>query len=377
VKIVHIITGLDAGGAETMLFKLLSRIDSGAFDSEVISLSTLGLIGPRIEALGVPVAALGLSSALPNPFAFASLIRRLASSRPAIVHCWMYHGNLLGGLAARLAGIKRVIWSIRQTNVDRRSIKLRTIAVVKLGAWLSRFVPDAILGNAETSRRGHVELGYDAARYTLIPNGFDLERFKPDADARRAVRTELGLAPETPLVGLVARYDVQKDHATYLRAAAQLKRQRPDVRHLLIGGGTEPEQPELARLLVETGTGDVVRLLGHRDDVPRLTAALDVATSSSIGEGFANAIGEAMASGVPAVVTDVGDSAAILGDGGIVVGPGDAAAIAEAWACLLALSPDERRAMGAKARARVAASWSLDAVVKSYEDFYRKLAGMP
>jgi len=377
MKIVHVITGLDAGGAETMLFKLLSRIERGAFDSEVISLSTLGLIGPRIEALGVPVVALGLSSALPNPFTFASLVRRLASSRPAIVHCWMYHGNLLGGLAARLAGIKRVIWSIRQTNVDRRSIKLRTIAVVKMGAWLSRLVPDAILGNAETSRRGHVALGYDAARYTLIPNGFDLDRFRPDAEARRAVRAELGLAPETPLVGLVARYDIQKDHATYLRAAAQLRRQRPDVRHLLIGGGAEPEQPELARLLGETGTGDIVRLLGHRDDVPRLTAALDVATSSSVGEGFANAIGEAMASGVPAVVTDVGDSAAVLGDGGIVVGPGDAGAIAEAWARLLALSPEGRLAMGAKARARVAASWSLDAVVKSYQDFYRKLAGMP
>lgn len=375
MRIAHVITGLDAGGAETMLHKLLAGIDRSRFENSVFSLAGMGLLGPRIQALGVPVTAFCLDPALPNPFRVFGLIRDLGRLRPDIVHCWMYHGNLLGGIAARLAGVKRVIWSIRQTNVDRESIKLRTIAVVKAGAWLSRIVPDAILGNAETSRQGHVALGYDAGRYTLIPNGFDLGRFRPDQEARASLRAELGLAPETPLIGLVARFDVQKDHATYLRAAGLLRRARPEVRHVLVGGGVTAEQPEIARLLAETNTRDVVRLLGHRDDVPRITAALDLATSSSIGEGFANAIGEAMASGVPAVVTDVGDSAAVLAGHGRVVRPRDPGAMAEAWAGLLALAHEGRRAIGEAARAHVARHYSLEAIVKSYEDFYRRLAG--
>ena len=377
MKVLHVITGLDAGGAETMLLKLLDRIDRRVFDNAVLSLSGLGLLGPRIAALGVKVEALGLSPSLPNPLALFGLARRIRAAQPDIVHCWMYHGNLLGGIAARLAGAPRVLWSIRQTNVDAASIKRRTIAVVKAGAWLSRLVPDGILGNAETSRRAHVALGYDAARFGVIPNGFDLDRFRPDADARAGVRAELGVAPDAPLIGLIARYDVQKDHATFLRAAGLLVRSRPDIRFVLAGGGVEERAPALAALLDETGTRGRARLLGHRDDVPRLTAALDIGTSSSIGEGFANAVGEAMAAGLPTVVTDVGDSRAIVGATGIVVAPGDPAALAAGWAKLLDLPADERARLGAAARARVAAEWSLDAVVRRYEDCYRRLAEAP
>ena len=374
MKILHVITGLDAGGAETMLFKLLERIDRKSFGNVVLSLSGMGLLGPRIAGLGVPVEALGLSPSLPNPLALFGLARRIRAAQPDIVHCWMYHGNLLGGIAARLAGAPRVLWSIRQTNVDAASIKRRTIAVVKAGAWLSRLVPDMILGNAEASRQAHVALGYDAARFDIIPNGFDLDRFRPDPGARASVRAELGLSTAAPLIGLIARYDVQKDHATFLRAAGLLAKRNPEVRFLLAGGGVEEREPALAALLGETGTGQRAFLLGHRDDVPRLTAALDIGTSSSIGEGFANAVGEAMAAGLPMVVTDVGDSRVIVGDTGIVVPPGNPEALADGWAKLLELSPEERARRGAAARARVAAEWSLDSIVGRYEGLYRRLA---
>jgi len=374
VKILHVITGLDAGGAETMLFKLLERIDRKSFGNVVLSLSGMGLLGPRIAGLGVPVEALDLSPSLPNPLALFGLARRIRAAAPDIVHCWMYHGNLLGGIAARLAGAPRVLWSIRQTNVDAASIKRRTIAVVKVGAWLSRLVPDTILGNAEASRQAHISLGYDAARFDIIPNGFDLDRFRPDPGARASVRAELGLSAAAPLIGLIARYDVQKDHATFLRAAGLLAKRNPEVRFLLAGGGVEEREPALAALLGETGTGQRAFLLGHRDDVPRLTAALDIGTSSSIGEGFANAVGEAMAAGLPMVVTDVGDSRVIVGDTGIVVPPGNPEALADGWAKLLELSPEERARRGAAARARVAAEWSLDSIVGRYEGLYRRLA---
>ncbi|MBM3557263.1 MAG: glycosyltransferase [Alphaproteobacteria bacterium] len=374
LRVAHVITGLEAGGSETMLYKLLGRIDRAAFPSEVISLTDEGRFGPRIRDLGITVRSLGMSGSVPDPFKLPRLAAWLKASRPDIVHCWMYHGNLVGGIAARLAGVRRVLWSIRQTNVDSGSIKRRTILVAKAGAWLSRLVPDAILANAEVSRRGHVALGYDAARFSVIPNGFDLGLFRPDPAARSSVRAELGFGPDTPLIGLIARFDVQKDHGTFLRAAGLLSRQRPEVRFLLAGGGVSMAEPQLAAWAGNAGIVDRCRMLGHRDDVPRLTAALDVATSSSLGEGFANAIGEAMASAVPCVVTDCGDSAEIVGDCGIVVPVGDAAALAAGWERMLEAGAAARLDLGSRARQRIERDFSLEAVTRRHEDFYRKLA---
>jgi glycosyltransferase involved in cell wall biosynthesis len=207
----------------------------------------------------------------------------------------------------------------------------------------------------------------------LIPNGFDPESFRPDPAARLAVRRELGLTEDAVIIGLVARWDPLKGHSTFVEAASLLAREYDHIYFVLIGRGMEWDTRGLAALVNAAGLQDRVMLLGERDDMPRLNAAFDIACSSSITEGFPNAIGEAMACGVPCVVTDVGDAAAIVGDTGRAVPAGDAIAFAMACKELITLGPDGRRDLGRKGRARVTEKYELKAVVKMYEDLYTDL----
>jgi glycosyltransferase involved in cell wall biosynthesis len=207
----------------------------------------------------------------------------------------------------------------------------------------------------------------------VIPNGTDVATFRPDPMARAAVRRELNLPEGAPLIGLVARFDPQKDPRNFVQAAARLHARRPEAQFLLCGHGMNWDNPALVRWIEGGGIRDRCYLLGRREDIPRLTAALDVATSSSATEGFPNVLGEAMACGVPCVATDVGDSAVIVGNTGHVVPPHTPGALADAWARLLDMPARERRDLGMRARERVASSFSIDSVVERYEALYRGL----
>lgn len=374
MKIVFITTGLSTGGAEIMLLKVLERLDA-RFSPQVISLTALGEIGPGIQALGIPVESLGMQPGVPSPLAFFRLVRRLKTLNPEVVHTWMYHADLLGGLAARLAGVPAIGWAIRNSNLDQDKTKLSTRVVVGACAQVSRWVPDRILSCSEVARQVHVACGYAADKMVVVPNGFDLTRFQPDALARAAVRAELGVGNDAPLVGLIGRFDPQKNHAGFFEAAASLHRRLRTVHFVLAGKGIDEGNRELMRLVEAAGVQHVTHLLGLRSDIPRLMAALDVlASSSAYGEAFSNVLGEAMASGVPCAVTDVGDSAYIVGDAGRVVRPGDMPGLAGAMEELLALPPSARVALGERARARVADYFEIGRVVKRYEAFYEELA---
>jgi glycosyltransferase involved in cell wall biosynthesis len=375
LKIVIVITGLATGGAEIMLLKLLERLDD-RFSLHVISLAPLGEIGPQIQAQGIPVESLGMRPGVPSPMAFIRLVRRLRALKPDVVHTWMYHADLLGGLAARLAGIGAIGWCIRHSNLDRDKTKASTRAVVAACAWISGRVPDRILCCSEVARKIHVDVGYAADKMVVVPNGFDLSRFQPDPRARTAVRSELNLAADTPLVGLIGRFNPQKNHAGFFQAAGLLHRRLPTVRFLLAGKGIDEGNGELVRAMESAGIRSVTHLLGLRSDISRLMAALDVLASSSFGEAFPNVLGEAMACGVPCAVTDVGDSAYIVGDTGKVVLAEDMAGLAAAMESLLLLSPVERQALGLRARSRVAENFEIGQVVKRYEAFYEDLAAM-
>jgi glycosyltransferase involved in cell wall biosynthesis len=357
-----------------MLLKVLERLDR-RFSPHVLSLSELGDIGPRIRALGIPVEALGMRASRPSPVALLRLVRRLRSLAPDVVSTWMYHADLLGGIASRLAGVRAVGWSIRNSDLDPAHTKLATRLVVAACARISHWVPGRILCCSTVARRVHVESGYSADKMVVIPNGFDLTRFTPNAQARADIRLELGISRETPLIGVVGRFDPQKNHAGFLQSAAILRRQMPTVRFLLAGRGMDANNLALVGMIDRSGVGDATHLLGLRDDMPALMAALDVLVSSSaFGEAFPNVVGEAMACGVPCVVTDVGDSAYIVDDTGTAVPPGDNDALAQAVAAFFALSRKERTAMGSRARARVVDYFDIKQVVKQYEDFFDALA---
>ncbi len=374
MRIVFIITGLSTGGAEMMLLKVLERLDRQRFSPHVISLTTRGELAPRIAALGIPVDAVGLKPGLPSPSGFFRLMQLLKRLNPDVVHTWMYHADLLGGLAARLAGVSAVGWCIRNSNLDRDKTKFSTRAVVSLCASISNWVPSRILSCSEKARQVHVGCGYAEEKMVVVPNGFDLTRFKPDSDARHRLRAELGITDQTPLIGLIGRFDPQKNHAGFFEAAGLLHRHMPQVHFLLAGQGIDRTNAALIQAISQNGVPANTHLLGLRNDIPELMAALDVlASSSSYGEAFPNVLGEAMACGVPCVVTDVGDSAYIVGDTGRVVASGDMTGLAAALEELLALPPSEKAALGERARARVAAHFEIGKVVQQYEDFYETL----
>jgi glycosyltransferase involved in cell wall biosynthesis len=198
--------------------------------------------------------------------------------------------------------------------------------------------------------------------------------FRPDPEARSSVREELGVSATTRLIGLVARFDPQKDHEGFLLAARLLRTRCPDVNFVLAGGGVDQRNRQLARVVADAGLSDVVHLLGPRTDIPRLMSALDIASlSSRWGEAFPNVVAEAMACGVPCVVTDIGDSAEIVGDTGVVVPPCDPEALARGWEQLLGLPAEQRHALAQQARARIAARYDLTQVARRYEAFYSEL----
>ncbi|TPG20633.1 glycosyltransferase family 4 protein [Variovorax guangxiensis] len=375
MKVAFVITGLSTGGAEIMLHKLLQNIDRTRFEPIVVSLTSKGEIGERIEALGVPVDVLGMRPGLPNPFALFRLARLLRRAKPDVVHTWMYHADLLGGLAARLAGCHRVIWGIRHGNLSKSENKRGTLMVIKLCARLSGRLPARILSCSQRAKEVHAAIGYIEERIHVIPNGFDLSHFAPDAAAHCSLLAELSLTPDTLLVGVVARFDPQKNHLGFVQAAAQLMALVPQVHFVLAGTEVNGDNVSLQAAIAEhEGLQARMHLLGRRDDVPRLMAAFDVLASPSHGEAFPNVLGEAMASGLPCVVTDAGDSAEIIGATGHVVGVGDMAALAQRLQEVLLLPKAQRAALGHQARTRIRAEYEIRQVVARYQAFYQLVA---
>lgn len=373
MNLVYIITGLSTGGAETMLLKLLQNLDHNRFAPRVISFTTKGEIGAHIEFLGIPVHALGMKPGIPNPIKFMWLVKLLYKLKPDVVHTWMYHADLMGSLAARLAGIKTVAWGVHHSNLSLHQNKRTTLMVMKTCARVSGWMPQRILSCSEQARSAHVAAGYCADKIVLIPNGFDLSRFRPNTGARDAVRVELGLAPDAPLVGLIARNDPQKNHPGFIEAAAQVHSVLPQVHFVLAGTGIDWNNNALAVLIGQAGLMECVHLLGRRNDIPRLMASFDLLVSSSYSEAFPNVLGEAMACGVPCVVTDVGDSAEIVGNTGSVVAPGDMAGLAQHLTELLRWPIDQRTQLGALARQRIRNHYEIGDIARRYESFYREL----
>ncbi len=375
IKIVHVISGLSTGGAEMMLYKLLSRLNQASFTSAVVSLVPIGPIGEKIQALNVPVRTLGMRRKVPNPAGLYRLARWLRQDPPDLIQTWMYHADLLGGLAAKFAGGIPVIWNIRHGTFDDQGGKWSSHWTMKACIPLSRWLPTRIVCCSEASQRMHISVGYAADRMVVIPNGFDLTAFKPNPAARLSVRRELDIPAEAFLIGQVGRFDAQKDHWTFIQAAAQLLAYSPGVHFLLCGDGITWGNAELAGWIATTGIGHRCHLLGHREDIPRLTAACDIATSSSShGEGFSNVIGEAMACGVPCVVTDVGDAALIVRETGRVVPPQNPEALAQNWRALLELGREGRERLGRAAHSRIGENFNLPVIVAKYQKLYEEIA---
>lgn len=356
-----------------MLYKLLSQ---RATDDvvQVIALAGEGPMALKIRALGVPVHALGLPRGAAALRGLPALAARIRRARPDLVQCWMYHANLMGGLAARLGTAAPVLWGLRQTDLDPVLSKPGTVRVAKLGARFSSHLPRRILCVSDSARRVHAAMGYDETRMVVIPNGFDLDHFRPNPAARAALRAELGLDPSTVLVGLIARFDPQKDVGGFVAAARRIVEDHEGTHFVLCGQGMDHRNSDLAAMISAKGLDDRLHLLGRRDDMAAVTAALDIVVSASaFGEGFSNTLGEALCCAVPVVATDVGESRRIVGAEGRVVAPRDPKALAAAVGELVAVGEAGRAALGAAGRARMARDYALPAVATRYHTLYEEV----
>ena len=376
VRVAHIINSFALGGAEAMLCSLLSRTDRDRFEPQVISLiDDLKLVGPILEA-GIPVKVIGMRPGVPDPRGPVKLVRHLRSIRPDIVQTWMDHSNLIGGVAAWAAPGAKIVWGIHHSNHVRRLTKKSTLLTVWACRKLSSRVPSRIVCCSEYAQKLYVQAGFAADRMTVIPNGFNTDLFHPDSDARLQIRQELGIDPKATIIGLVARYDPLKDHVSFIAAAGLLHKEFPGVHFLMCGTSVDKDNQALMGQISELGIGGICHLLGQRSDVAKIHASLDIATSSSISEAFPLAVGEAMACGIPCVATNVGDSAMMFGDSGLIVPPSQPAALAAGWAAMLKMDVSARLRLGIDARRRVQELFDLEAVVKRYEDLYRELVGL-
>jgi glycosyltransferase involved in cell wall biosynthesis len=374
IRLLHLITDLEVGGAEFSLLRLLTMTDKSRFDVRVVSMVKTGGVRPQVESLGVPVQDLSMKYGVPSPFALARLIRLIREWRPDLIQTWMYHADLLGSLAAAMAGGVPTVWGIHHSNLDPALNKAMTLATAKLCARMSGRLPRKIVCCAEAARRSHVRFGYAEGKMAVIPNGFHVDVFQPSPEARESVRRELGVPADALLVGQIGRFDAQKDHETFFASAAILHRQFPKLYFVLCGSEITWQNVELARWAHAANVASAVRLLGRRGDVARITAALDVATSSSRGEGFPNVLGEAMACGVPCVATDVGDSALIVSRYGLIVPPRDPSALAAACQTLLCQSREARENLGRSARKHIIDHYDIASTVAKYESLYAECA---
>lgn len=372
LRILHIITGLSTGGAERALYNLLSGGLAERFECAVLSLVDEGTMGAPIRALGVPVYTLGIRAGLLAPRAVLRLRSLTQRLRPDVVQGWMYHGNLAASMASHLASNQIALaWNVRHCIYDLGNEKLLTRQVIRANRLLS-CRPDAIVYNSKHSREQHELFGFAASRGVLIPNGFDLDILKPDLDVGAAIRSELGLPAGVPVVGHVARFHPMKDHVSFLRAAVEVASRLPKVQFLLVGRDVSPDNPALLGVIPADLLPRFV-FTGERLDSTRLMQAMDVIVSSSWSEAFPNVLGEAMASGVPCVTTDVGDSAHVVGETGLVVPPSDPEALTNAILSMLNKGLDDRRRLGRDARCRIKQNFSLDAIVGRYAYLYESL----
>jgi len=377
IRITHIINSFESGGAEAMLCRLLLRTDCHRFEPSVISLiDDTSVAGPIVDA-GIPLATMGMRPGVPDPRGMARLVRHLRRTRPQIVQTWMDHSNLIGGVAAALAGTGPVVWGIHHSEHIPELTKRTTLWTLRACALLSRRLPARIICCSESARLLYSQRGFAADKLLVIPNGFDMTAFKPDDDARTDVRRELGIDPNAILIGLAARYHALKDHNNFLDAAAILLKSFPAAHFLLCGNLVDADNPSLAQKIAELDLGQRCHLLGPRRDIARIHAALDISASSSISEAFPLTIGESMACGIPCVATDVGDSAFIIGNTGRTVPARDSAALAAAWAELLSMDAQSRQDLGTQARKRVQELFDLDSVTRRYEATYQDLAQLP
>lgn len=365
MRIDFLIRSLDYGGAERQLVTLAKGLQGRGHSVSVAVFYSGGPLEKDLRDSGVPVNMLDKHGRW-DVFPFLwRLIRLIRHEKPDILHGYLPVPNLLTVLLKPLLPNILMVWGVRASNMDLSRYDRLSRVVFRLECFFSRFA-DLIIVNSNAGRDYHIKHGFPESKMVVVPNGIDTDYFKPDAAARVRKRAEWEIGENEKLIGIVARLDPMKDHPTFLKAASLLAKERDDVRFVCVGDGPEPYKSELKRLSLELGLEKKLIWAGAHRDMPAVYNALDIAVlSSSWGEGFPNVIGEAMACGVPCVVTDVGDSALIVGGTGVIVPPGNPEALAFSLAKMVSIDKSD---IASKTRKRIKEKYDLTHLINITEN---------
>jgi glycosyltransferase involved in cell wall biosynthesis len=375
LRILFLMRSLEIGGAERQVVELVKNMDHSRFDILVVTFYNEGALRPLIEHIpGIQVTSLGKAGRWDLIPFFWKLVGIVRTYRPDIIQSYLDVPNIFNVLVGKLLRIKTIL-GVSASFIDFSRYDWTASLVYKIGAFLSHFA-DKTIANSNAGEKYNIEHGYSAKKISIIHNGIDAHTFRPDKSTGNRIRAQWGISEPEKVVGIVGRIDPMKDHSTFLRAAALVSQQFPDSRFVCIGRGPQGYQDEIKALAASLMDKRKVLWISNCEDkdIPAAYNAFDVLISSSYGEGLPVVLGEAMASGIPCVVTDVGDSGFAVGDTGFVVPPQNPELLANAIGKVLDMNDSERLLLGQKARQRVLDHFSIDKMVSAYEAVYENLA---
>jgi glycosyltransferase involved in cell wall biosynthesis len=372
MKIFHIIVGLNNGGAEVSLFKICKYDKIN--EHTVVSFMNLGKYGKELIKIGVKVYCLNIQKNNYSILKFFYLVNFIRLQKPDLVQTWMYHADLFGSLASRIAGVKNIFWNIRNSNLDYVKAKKRTIWIAKLLSSFSYWLPKKIIVCANRARKIHEDLGYCKKKMYFIPNGYDLSILKPTISKDINIRKKFKLKKNIILLGTIARFDPQKDHINLLRALFLLKSKHLDFYCVFVGPGMNNNNKILRKEIQKLNLNNFIGLMGPSSKIPEIMTELDIhILPSEFGEAWPNVVAEAMACKTPCIVTNVGDSANIVGKTGIVVPPKNPKLLSDAIFFLLREFGTKSWSSRCKqARLRVKKNFGISKMILSYSKIWNQ-----
>lgn len=375
MKVLHVTTSLENGGAEALLLTLI-RGDTSR-EHTVISLFRDGFYGPVLREEGVTVHSLDMPRGRLTVSGVAKLFKLIRGTNSDVIQCWMYHANFLTGIIGRLAGKNNIVWGLHNTAMGGSGVSKSTLLINKLCAFMSGLIPAHVVHSSRSGAKEHVELGYNKDKMSVIPGGYNLDRFKPNETLYKQMRTDMGVEESTFLIGMFARWHPQKDHENLIKAIALLPQGTLEsVVVALFGNGMDHDNQELVNLLEQYNVKENFMLLGPVSNPADYMNAIDShVLSSAYGESFPNVVNESMACGVPCIVTDVADSSLIVGDVGTVVEPKAPEALSAAIATYIEESGtqawlDRKRA----SRDRIVSNFSVASLVEQYGKLWNSVS---
>lgn len=369
MKIIHIITGLGDGGAENTLYKVCKydKINNHI----VISFKNYGKYISLLRKLNIELYCLNLNFFF--IFKIFSLVNLLRNLKPDIVQTWLLHADFIGSIAARLAGIKNIVWNVRYSKIEIGKAKLTTIFIIEILAKMSHFIPQLIIIVSKNAKRFYEMKGYAKSKLKFIPNGYDLRSFKLSKKNKNNFQKKLKINNKVPLIGYVARYDPLKDHLNLLKSISLIRSKNISFFCVLIGNSIKNNKilvKEIKRLNLD----DCIKLLGPTKNISEVMNSLDIHIQSSRSEGFPNVIAEAMAHKTPCVATNVGDSSDIIGDTGWIVPPKSPEYLAKSIEIALKeMNTKKWTKRCNRSRARIKEKFSMDKMINSYNKIWTEV----